>query len=275
MRTFLAALAAALSLGMMTAPAALADCVDYSQARAERAGAALERNPPSAAQLGLPSLDGWDLDGIRTTGDPACNGSGPPQYYYYTTDLTYAQIVEALYPNIRRRTNVDGMGREWFENPVYGSRNEMFLTSGVRLEFGLGSNGRINLILVDPPEAVLPLTTESQPYSVSDIADWTPWPGGGNGPREFVRADGGDSGYRASNNPSQTTTNSETAEARETCPPAGSSGGSNAGSQVGSAIGGAILGGGAGRSVGSALGGMFGSRNRPQQSQTDTENCPQ
>lgn len=267
MRTFLTAVAAALAVGLATASTALADCVDYSPAAAERAGAALERNPPSAAQLGLPSLEGWRLDGPRTTGDPACNGPGPPSRYFYNTSLTYAQVVAALYPNIRRRTSVDGMGRVWFANPVYGSRNAMVLTSGARLEFGLGSNGQIHFIMVEPPAAAQPLTVESQPYSVSDIADWTPWPGGADGPREFVRADGG-GGAPATGG--QTTADAGTTETRETCPPRSSTGGSQVGSAIGDAVGGS-----AGRAVGSALGGLLGSRNRGQQTTPANENCPQ
>ena len=52
-----------------TAVAVRADCVDFDPKRAKVAGAALARNPPSAAQLGLPDLDGLTIDGPRTTGE--------------------------------------------------------------------------------------------------------------------------------------------------------------------------------------------------------------
>lgn len=250
------------------APAAFADCVDYSPARAERAAAALSRNAPTAATLGMPTLDGLALDALRTTGDPQCNG--PPKQFYYTTDMTLLAFVNALYPNIRKRTEADGMGRLWYKNPFHG--NSLFLTSGTEVTIQTrGEGGPITLIGLKPGNPVLPLASETQPYSAQDIANWTPWPGGPNGRREFVRADGG----AVAPPPGQQSAQSAPQAQTPACPPAGQ--GAATGAQAGAAVGGAAIGGGYGRALGSAagaaLGGMLGSRRGQQQPAATTPDC--
>ena len=76
----------------IVAPVAFADCVDFNQKRADAAGAALVRNAPSAAQLGLPSLDGLLLDGPLTTGDPKCEKPGPPRRFLYNASLSFGEV---------------------------------------------------------------------------------------------------------------------------------------------------------------------------------------
>jgi hypothetical protein len=273
MRSFWAALGAIVAVGFAGAPAAFADCVDYSQSRAARAGAALERNPPTADQLGVPSLEGYRLDGVRTTGDPECNG--PPTRFVYVTSLTSEQVLTALFPFVDRKVSVDGMNRQWFENPM-SARGEVRLTSGAIVEIPQSFTAANITVVIDPPDAVLALTEASQPYSVRDMLDGTPWPGGGEGPRQFVRADGGDAGYRASNNNSQTGGSQQSAatQAPANCPPASSSNGSSQGAQAGGALGGA-LGGQAGRAAGQALGGLFGRRgSQSEQVPPANPDCP-
>jgi hypothetical protein len=244
---------------MGAAPAAFADCVNFSQARAARAAAALSSNPPTAAMLGMTTLSGLTLDAARTAGDPVCDG--PPKEFYYTTNLTSLDFVTGLYQNIRRRTEADGMNRLWFKNPLSG--DSFFLTSGTEITLQTrGDDGPITLITVKPADPVLPLTPESQPYTAAEIAKWTPWPGGPNGPRAFVRADGAG----ASAPPAQQTAQQSQTPAQPNCPAQGGSNtGSNAGAQIGGAVGGSY-----GRAAGAVLGGLMGSRRSTPQPQ---QNC--
>jgi hypothetical protein len=250
------------------APVALADCVDYSEARARAAGAALERNAPTAAQLGLPSLDRLQLDSARTAGDPQCGGPNPPTRYYYTTTMTFTELVTAFHSNIKRRTETDGMGRTWFRNPYFGS-DQIILTSNTELQFVLGADGRIVQVTVIPANPVLALTPENQPYSVSDIVSWTPWPGGPDGSREFVRADGAapSSAQQQASAPGQ----------QANCPTGEQQQSAAAGAQAGAAVGGSTIGGGYGRQVGAAagavIGGIMGRRSQPQQQPAQSPGC--
>lgn len=238
---------------MSAAPAAFADCVDYSAPRAARAAAALSRNPPAPATLGMPTLDGLVLDAGRTAGDPVCDGPTPKRFYY-TTSLTPLAFYTALYPNIRRRTETDGMNRTWFKNPLSGDR--LFLTSGTEITVQTTSGGAISQLMIVPATPVAPLTTESQPYTAGEIADWTPWPGGRSGPREFVRADGGGGAPAASAPPAQQTAQQTQPPVQPNCPAQpGSAEGANAGAQIGGAVGGSY-----GRAAGAVLGGLMGSR---------------
>ncbi len=259
MRRVLFALSAVAA--MSAAPAAFADCVDYDPARAARAATALSRNPPAPATLGVPTLDGLVLDASRTAGDPVCDGPTPKRFYY-TTSLTPLAFYTALYPNIRRRTETDGMNRTWFKNPLSGDR--LFLTSGTEITVQTGGNGAISLVKIVPATPVAPLTAEQQPYTASEIADWTPWPGGRSGPREFVRADGGGGAPAASAPTAQQTTQQTEQPAQPNCPSqAGAAEGSQAGAQIGGAVGGSY-----GRAAGAMLGGLMGSRrSAPAQSQ--------
>ncbi|MDH4166393.1 MAG: hypothetical protein OEV90_08275 [Gammaproteobacteria bacterium] len=265
----------------VAASAARADCVDYSEARAKQAGAALARNPPAAAKLGLPTLDGLVLDANKTSGDPKCDGPTPKRYFY-TTTRSMAEVIGALYPNIRRRTEEDGMGRVWFRNPLGSDR--LFLTSGTELHIQRNSDQSIWQIMVDPPETLTPLTPEQQPYSVSDIVEGSPWPGGAKGNRQFVRADGATAGDAAAASPAAAAP-AQTAQKSGACKPAGAGGASADGTQAGSAagaeVGGQAIGGGYGRSVGSAagalLGGLMGGRKKQEPSQQQPAadpNCP-
>ena len=269
---------------LASASAARADCVDYSATRAQQAGAALARNPPTAAQLGLPTLDGLVLDAAKTSGDPKCDGPTPKRYFYTTTRST-AEIIGALYPNIRRRTEEDGMGRVWFRNPLGSDR--LFLTSGTEITILTKADQSIWQVTVDPPDALAPLTTEQQPYSVSDIVEGSPWPGGAKGDHQFVRADGATAGEAAASS-SSAAAPTQTAQKSAACQPSGAGGASADGAQTGSAVGaevgGQVVGGGYGRSVGSAtgailggLGGLMGGRKKqePAQQQPATNpNCP-
>jgi hypothetical protein len=277
--------AAAMTFALLvSAGAARADCVDYSAARARQAGPALVRNPPIAAQLGLPTLDGLTLDAAKTTGDPKCDGPTPKRYFY-TTKRSTAEIIGALYPNIRRRTEEDGMGRVWFRNPLGSDR--LFLTSGTEIMIQRNGDQSIWQIMVDPPDALTPLTTEQQPYSVSDIVEGAPWPGGAKGDRQFVRADGAAAGVAAASS-SSTAAPTQTAQKSAACQPSAAGGASSDGAQTGSAagaeVGGKVIGGGYGRSVGSAtgailggLGGLMGGRKKQeptQQQAAANPNCP-
>jgi hypothetical protein len=218
----------------------------------------LARNPPSAALLGLPSLESLQLDAAKTAGDPRCPSS-PPKRYYYTTSRNLAQLVQWLYPNIRRRTEVDGMNRVWFRNPR--SAEQLFLTSGTELTVQTRPGGVIWQIVVTPAASVLPLTEEQQPYSPQDIVEGTPWPGGAGGKREFVRVDssGTPAGHApaaqvappasaANPTPSPVAAAPATANPAPNCPPNPTGGAAN---EVAQAVGGAL-----GRSVSGALGGL-------------------
>ncbi|MGB7904471.1 MAG: hypothetical protein WCF43_07250 [Steroidobacteraceae bacterium] len=273
-----AAMACAL---LVAASAAQADCVDYSEARAKQAGAALARNPPAAAKLGLPTLDGLVLDATKTSGDPKCDGP-TPERYFYTTTRSVAEVIGALYPNIRRRTEEDGMGRVWFRNPLGSDR--LFLTSGTEVLIQRNGDQSIWQITVDPPDTLAPLTPEQQPYSVSDIVEGAPWPGGAKGNKQFVRADGATADAAASASPAAAAP-AQTAQKSGACKPAGAGGASADSAQTGSAagaeVGGQAIGGGYGRSVGSAagalLGGLMGGRKKqepPQQQPAADPNCP-
>lgn len=285
MRSALPALFTA--LGMAVAPSAFADCVDFSQKRADAAGAALARNAPTAAQLGVPSLDGLTLDGPLTTGDPKCEKPGPPRRFIYNTNLSFRELVTRWHPYIKRRTEVDGMKREWFRNPYQS--NGFDLTSGTRVEFLVGQGQQISRMFVVPAAAVAPLTTESQPYGIDEIVDWSPWPGGAKGPRQFVRADQGGaapppSGGTSSGpadpsagvpaTPVAATPGATKPTTTGNCPPKPASAGTDA-ARAGADIGGAVLGGGFGRNVGGALGGVLGALGgAPQAANPADPNCP-
>lgn len=252
------------AIGISFAKSAFSDCVDYNQKRADAAAAALTRNPPTAAQLGVPSLDGLTIDALRTSGDPKCDGGPPYRRFIYTTNLSFAELIARWHPVIRRRTEVDGMNREWFRNPMHG--NNLHFTSGTRVEFAFGREREFARLTFHPAKAVAALTTENQPYTVNEIVEGTPWPGGAKGPRQFVRADQGGSAQStaltatpavaAPAGPAPTAANSAPAA---NCPPRSAQAGSGSAAQrAGTELGGA-LGGGFGRNVGSAVGGMLGS----------------
>lgn len=262
----------------MTAVAVRADCVDFSPQRAKAAGAALARNPPSAAQLGLPDLDGLTIDGPRTTGDPKCDGSGPYKRFYYTSTVPFADLVARWHGVLQPRTEADGMKREWFRNPM--DARGFQLTSGTRVEFvfaGPERDRKIALIVIHPPAQPRPLVASSQPYSVNDIVDWTPWPGGAKGPRQFVRADqdptssapaaaaspaappAAASAPAAAGAPAAQPAPGGSTTANVNGPPRQAQGGAAEGQRAGAEVGGAVLGGGWGRSLGAALGSALGS----------------
>jgi len=244
------------ALGIGAAAAAWADCVDFDRKRAEAAGAALARKPPTTAQLGVPSLDGLILDGPRTTGDPKCDGPGPYRRFFYTTNLTLAELVARWYPVIRRRTEVDGMNREWFRNPLHG--NQLHFTSGTRVEFVFGRGTEIVRLSFHPAPAAGELVTENQPYTASEIAEGTPWPGGAKGPRLFLRADQGGSVQPAAPAAATPPAASTGGAAATNCPPRPAQAGADGTAQrAGTEIGGA-LGGSLGRNIGGAVGGLLG-----------------
>lgn len=259
MRVYLAV--AAIMAGLALAPTAFADCVDYSEARAKKAGAALEKNPPSAAKLGVPTLEGLRLDGLASTGDPACNGAIVSRYVY-RSNFTSAQVLETIYPYIEPATSTDGMKRVWYQNPMSG-RGEVQLTSGAIVQIPQSNTAADVKVVIYAPKAMADLTQKSQPYSISDILEGTPWPGGASGKRQFVRADGGPSGYASSTPTSSSpSTSSVTADqsptAQNQCQPTDSAQAARTGSAVGADLGGAVIGGGYGRSVGSAAGAVLG-----------------
>jgi len=249
------------------AAGALADCVDFSAKRAEAAGAALARKPPTAAQLGMPSLDGLMLDGPRTTGDPKCDGTGPYKRFYYNTSLSLNELVARWHPVIRRRTEIDGMKREWFRNPYHG--NTIFMTSGTRIEIVMGRGSEVARLMIQPAPVVGALTPENQPYTAAEIAEGTPWPGGASGPRQFVRADGGNTQTAAPLTASKPVAASD-------CPPRpAQAGGDGAAQRAGADIGGSVIGGSLGRTIGGALGGVLGSLSSAPAAQPPADpNCP-
>jgi hypothetical protein len=261
--------ALSLGVGCLLVPSAFADCVDYSAARAARAGAELERAPPSAAQLGVPHLDGLKLDGPATTGDPKCGGSNPPDSYNYKTDMTVRELVAAYYPNVKPYIEEDGMGRKWFRNP-YWSRGMFQLTSNTEVNVNADGAGKIRSVNITPGKPVLPVTAASQPYSIDEMIAGTPWPGGG---REFVRADVAAGAQVANNPPPAATGSANPAAASTNCKT--SSGGNVGGvvESVGAEVGARVLGGGFGRSLGGALGGVLGS-SKPKQAPAADPNCP-
>jgi hypothetical protein len=276
-----AVLTSAVLVFALAAGAARADCVDFSPQRAKAAGAALARNPPTAAQLGVPSLDGLELDGPRTTGDPKCSGPGPFKRFYYTSTISFADLVGRWYSNIAARTEADGMKRVWFRNPMHG--DEFQMTSGTRVAFvfiGPHKDRKIALVNIMPAAQPAPLTVASQPYTAAEIVDWTPWPGGAKGPRQFVRADeevgtAAPAGAPSAANPSPAAAAptapaavpaatagapaASTSPSTVNCPPRQAQGGAAEGQRAGAEVGGAVLGGGWGRSLGAALGGALGS----------------
>jgi hypothetical protein len=226
-----------------------ADCVDYSEARAKRAAAALEAKPPTPASLGLPSLDGLKLDALRTTGDPECNGT-VIKSYFFTSDVPEAEFIGKLYPYIKRRTSIDGMNREWYRNPR--ASNSFFLTSGVELDIGV-TGGVVSSVRVTPPAQVSPLVEEQQPYTVGNIVEGRPWPGT---TKEFVQVNGP---AAAPATASATASASAPTQANKETPGcAASADGESDTSAVGQEVGGRVLGGGFGRNVGGAIGGLLG-----------------
>jgi hypothetical protein len=277
-RAILVVTAIVLSTGAISVHA---DCVDFSPQRAKAAGAALARNPPTAAQLGVPDLEGLALDGPRTTGDPKCDGPGPYKRFYFTSTLTFGELVARWYPNIQARIEADGMKREWFRNPYH--ERGFNLTTGTRVEFvldGQGSNAKVRLVNVMPAARLAPLTVSNQPYTAAEISDWTPWPGGPKGPRQFVRADqdaatAAPASVPSAANPSPAVAAptapaavpaatagvpaASTSPSTVNCPPRQAQGGAAEGQRAGAEVGGAVLGGGWGRSLGAALGGALGS----------------
>lgn len=272
----LAGLAISLAVACLLGPAVFADCIDYSEARAAKAGAALEANPPSAAQLGVPNLDGFKLNGAATTGDPKCGGPNPPSTYVYTANLGVRDLVTAYYAYVQPFIEEDGMKRKWYRNP-YWSKGLFALTSGTEIGLSVDAAGKISSIRITPAPTVLPLTAPGQPYSVEDMIISTPWPGGPDGPKEFVRADDPAGGApaastgtsaAASANPGN---NANSTPASSNCQPKpdGDSGGG--GEDVGAEVGGRVLGGGFGRSVGGTLGGLFGKPKQPPPADPD---CP-
>lgn len=262
-------LALCAGFGAFAAAPALADCVDYSKTRHQAAAAQLKKAPPTAAELGVPNLDGLTLDTMASTGDPKCDGASPKKRFVYTSQKTSAQVLETIYPYLAGARSKDGMNREWWAQPMSG-RGELSLTSGAVVQIPQSHTATNVRVVINKPATLAALTTNTQPYSIKDILDGSPWPGGGDGPRQFVRSDGGESGYAAPNNnalkkagnassgassAASTPTQSQTACAPK---PTDSAAGSNAGRAVGAEVGGAVLGGGYGRNVGAAAGSILG-----------------
>ncbi len=246
-------------LCIFAAPA-FADCVDYNRKAHEAAAARLAANPPTAEQLGLPSLDGLTLDPMASTDDPGCaarRADGRTRYVY-TTRMTSGEVLGRLHTYVAAKTSVDGMNRVWYENPM-SSRGEFLLTSGTEVEIPQSHTATNVKVVVLAPAAPASLTPGGQPYSVKDMLDGTPWVGGiknnwvqvGSGP--VAAAGVGGAGPAAT----------ETAKA-ECKPKTG-----NNSETVGKEIGGAVLGGGWGRSIGGAVGSALGGRGRK-----DSESAP-
>jgi hypothetical protein len=280
--------AALIGLSLLAAPAAFADCVDYDPARVERFSRQLQSSPPSASALGMPTLNGLTLDARRTAGAFGCGSAAMPAVpnrVWYTTDLTLSQVVAQVHAHIAPKTNRDGMNRDWYENPLRGDsfRLTSGTTIGIQRGAAVGSDDyRLLALSIEKAASPAPLTTASQPYSVADVASGTPWPGGRTGPRQFVRADGGNAGYQAANNnsyaPPVQQTQTPTPPACPT-PTQTAQSGAQTGGSIGAEIGGAAIGGGYGRSVGRdagrVLGGVLGAaRNRnTQQTPPADPNC--
>jgi hypothetical protein len=274
--------AAVIAVSLLAAPVAFADCVNYSAARAEAERQAARRTPLTAEELGVPTLNGLERD-YQSLGDPSCGGSlvarGPNARF--TLTVSFREFVTAIHPYIKRVTERDGMGREWYKNPLVGDR--IVLTSGAQLDFIGGRSGgpdqkNYALVLIKPARPASALTTDSQPYSINDIVNWTPWVGGQRG--NFVQVGAAAAPPQSGNaqraaTPQNTATPQAptTASNTQSCPPAQSSGSAN-GANIGADIGGAVLGGGFGRNVGGALGGLFGGGQPKQPQPTNTAQCP-
>lgn len=239
---------AVLSAAVLVSPAH-ADCVDYSEARAKRAAAALEAKPPTPASLGLPSFDGLKLDAQRTTGDPECDGT-VIKSYFFTSSVPQAEFIGKLYPYIKRRTSIDGMNREWYRNPR--ASNAFFLTSGVELDINV-TDGIVSGVRVTPPAQVLPLVEEQQPYTVDNIVEGRPWPGSS---KEFVQVNGTAAAPAEASATASAPAPTPAESGKPGCAATADSGSET--SAVGQEIGGRVLGGGYGRNVGGAIGGLFG-----------------
>lgn len=188
MRRFV--LASVLAMVLAAAPAAQADCVNSDPARIKAAQDEARRKPLTAAELGMPDLDGLARD-YSVIGDPRCSAPNAKPVARYTLEAAWPTKIASLYPYIRRRTEEDGMKRLWFANPMKG--DDIVLTSGTTLTFlgGRTVNGQTTYshVMIKPTTPPGALTKETQPYSVQDIVEGSPWPGGGGGKREFVRAD--------------------------------------------------------------------------------------
>jgi len=164
------------------------------------------------------------------------------------------------------------MKRKWYRNP-YWSKGMFVVTSNTEINLLADASGKLSRVTLTPGNPVLPVTTASQPYSIDEMITSTPWPGGPDGRREFVRADGAVGAEAANNSPPAAARGANPAPASKNCP--GGSGGSASGdgAAVGAEIGGLVLGGGFGRSVGGALGGIFGG-SKPKQAPAADPNCP-
>jgi hypothetical protein len=256
---------------LSAAPAAFADCVNFSPARAEAERQAAQRNPFTAADLGVPTLNGLQRD-LETIGDPRCGGlTARGLRARFTITSSFRDIVAAYYPNIKRLTERDGQGREWFKNPMHG--DDIYLTSGTRLTFisGRTVNGERTFtdVMIERTEPAGALTPETQPYTAEDIVFGSPWVNRVRG--NFVRSDQGP----VAPTPAAITPapgGSQPSQQQASCPPASASNDQNA--RVGADIGGAVLGGGFGRNLGGALGGLLGGGQPKQQPQSTNPNCP-
>lgn len=271
MRRFMCALVFAVSFA--AAPAAFADCVDYSQARAKAEQDAARRTPLTAAQLGMPTLAGLERN-IDMIGDPRCGGlTAQGSRARFKITGSFRDLITAIYPNIRRVTERDGMGREWYKNPLVG--DDIILTSGTRLTFigGREVNGEKTYsdVVITRTTPVGALSTDSQPYSVNDIVNWTPWVGGQRG--NFVQVGGAAPATPATppaSNAARSTQPAPSTPSVSPCPPANTDA-RNAGAEIG----GRVIGGGFGRDVGGALGGLFGGAQKQQPQQSGAPSgCP-
>jgi hypothetical protein len=244
--------AAAVLLCLGGAPA-FADCIDYSPARGKAQADALAARPPAFDSIGLPPISGLTLDAVKTVGDPKCDG--PVDDYWYVGRVPFRTFVEEIHPFIAPRITVDGMNRQWYNNPYHS--DDIILSSGTVLGLFLDREQNLVQISVKPASPSGAPSQVYQPYSVNDIVSGTPWVGGQNG--NFIQV-----GAEAETGAASSGQGAATAETTPAACPGSSS--SDSAETVGKEVGGRVLGGGWGRSLGGTVGGLLGSRKKTEPS---------
>lgn len=230
---------------------ALADCADYSEARAKQAASALAKNPPKPAELGMPELAELTIDAVKSSGDPKCNPPEKRTTFFYKTSASLLDFYTAIFPYMKPHS-------AW-TNPAGRESHDFFLTSGTRVNIRcagvckgeeFNAPGHIKEVVVDRRNAKAELTTGGPGWNwtAEDLAKGSPQPAAGRADRATTTA------AAASVKPVATA-----AGAKADCrPPAADGSAAAEGATAGAEVGGKVLGGGYGRQVGSAIGGVLG-----------------
>lgn len=245
-----AAIATALVLAAFSS-SGLADCADYSEARARKAASEMAKNPPKLADLGLPELAELTLDAVKSSGDPKCSPPAKRTVFFFKTSASLLDFYTAVLPYMKPHST--------WTNPAGRESHDFYLTSGTRVNIRCAGNckgedfnlpGNIKELVVDRRDAKAALTTGGPGWNWTpeDLAKANPQPAAG-------RADRASSTLAAASvKPAATP-----AGAKADCRPPGADGSAAAdGAAAGAEVGGKVLGGGYGRQVGSAIGGVLG-----------------